>query len=131
MQSYYIIEAKTLSPTNTRGTKIKLSYLHYVNDTITISYDYKYNSSKDIALEFLKMAGIRVKGYGYDEKRKVYLFFCDNFEPLKELKYLSKTLSEGRTAKQGRSVDRKYFNQSEKWEQSYLPKRKTTAKRYK
>lgn len=119
MTSFYLIEAKSLGATNTRGSRIKLTYTHYPTDNITINNEYRYNI-KDQVAEFLKMGGIRVKGYGFDEKRGAYIFICDNYEPLREMKNLAKGLSEG-----GRAKDRAYYNAAQKHERAYLPKRKT------
>jgi len=123
MTSFYLIEAKSLGATNTRGSRIKLTYLHYPNDNVTISFNYSYNTIKDQVAEFLKMGGIRVKGYGFDEKRGVYIFVCDNYEPLREMKNLAKGLSEN-----GRAKDLRYYNAAQKHERAYLPKRKTVRK---
>lgn len=123
MTSFYLIEAKSLAATNSRGSKIKITYLHYPTDNITISFNYSYNSIKDQVAEFLKMAGIRVKGYGFDEKRGVYIFICDNYERLREMKNLAKNLSES-----GRAKDWHYYNAAQKHERAYLPKRKTVRK---
>jgi hypothetical protein len=120
MTGFYLIEAKSLGATNTKGSRIKLTYLHYPNDNVTISFNYSYNSIKDQVAEFLKMGDIRVKGYGFDEKRGVYIFICDNYERLREMKNLAKSLSES-----GRAKDMRYYNAQQKHERAYLPKRKT------
>jgi hypothetical protein len=124
MTSFYLIEAKSLSATNTRGSRIKLSFLHYPDDNVTISFNYAYNTIKDQVAEFLKMAGIRVKGYGVDNKKRgVYIFVCENYEPLREMKNLAKGLSEN-----GRAKDMRFYNAAQKHERAYLPKRKTVRK---
>lgn len=126
MTSYYLIEAKSLGATNYKGSRIKLTYLHYPADNVTISFDYSFSNVKDQVAEFLKIAGVRVKGYGFDEKRGVYIFVVDNYERLRDMKNLLKGLSEKRPGPK----DRNFYNASEKWERAYLPKRKTTARTY-
>lgn len=116
MTSYYLIEAKILGATNSRGSRIKLHYLHYPSDNLTVSINYSFNSSKDQVEEFLKAAGLRVKGYGWDDKKNAYIFITDNYEPLREMKNLAKGLG---------ASDHKYYNKAESWERAYLPKRKT------
>jgi hypothetical protein len=116
MTSFYLIEAKGLGATNTKGSRIKLTYLHYPADNLTISFNYSYGGIKDQIAEFLKVAGVRVKGYGFDEKRSVYIFVVDNYERLREMKNLAKGLG---------ASDHKYYNKAESWERAYLPKRKT------
>lgn len=126
MINYYLIEAKSLGASNSRGSRIKLSYTHYPTDNVTINKDYTFNSVKDQVIEFLKMAGLRVKGYGFIEKNNSVIFICDNYEPLRELKNLAKNM-----LSQGRAKDMAYFNASQRHERAYAPKRKTVAKKYK
>ena len=123
MTSYYLIEAKGLGATNYKGSRIKLTYLHYPADNVTINFDYSYGGIKEQVAEFLKIAGVRVKGYGFDEKRSVYIFVVDNYERLRDMKYLLKGLSES-----GRAKDMRYYNAAQKHERAYLPKRKTVRK---
>jgi hypothetical protein len=127
-QNLHLIEVKYLGPSNTRGSKVKLTSLRFPGDSLTVSYSYRFHNILDEGLDILKAGGFKVVGYGYDEKKKVYIIASSTFEPIKTLKNIAKTLQEGK--KVGPS-DWKYFNKSEKWERSYLPKRKTTAKRYK
>jgi len=125
MTSFYLIEAKSLGATNYKGSRIKLTYLHYPADNVTISFNYSFSNVKDQVAEFLKIAGIRVKGYGFDEKRGVYIFVVDNYERLRDMKNLLKGLSEKIP---GRSKDMRYYNAAQKHERAYLPKRKTVRK---
>jgi len=125
-QNLHLIEVKFQGPSNTRGSKVKLTSLRFPGDTVTLSY--RLGNILYQGLEILKAGGFKLVGYGFDEKKKVYIIASTTFEPIKPLKNLGKTLEEGK--KVGVS-DWKYFNKSEKWERSYLPKRKTTAKRYK
>jgi hypothetical protein len=120
MTSFYLIEAKSLGATNYKGSRIKLTYLHYPADNVTISFDYSFSNVKDQVAEFLKIAGVRVKGYGFDEKRGVYIFVVDNYERLRDMKNLLKGLSET-----PRGKDMRYYNAAQKHERAYLPKRKT------
>ena len=126
-QNLHLIEVKLQGPTNTRGTKVKLTSLRFPGDIVTLSYSYRIGDMLEQGLEILKAGGFKVVGYGFDEKKKVYIIASSTFEPIKPLKNLGKTLEEGN--KRGPS-DWKYFNKSESYERYYLPKRKTTAKRY-
>ena len=86
MKNYRVIRIKTLSVTNTQGLRVKLiEDRGGIKDTVTISYDYKFDNSKDLAIDYLNGLGINVVGYGSigDE----YVLFSDNwgsdFKPLK------------------------------------------------
>lgn len=84
MTSLYLIETKLSQ------NKIKLTYLHYPTDTVTISLDYNFNSTKDQIENLLKLHGFRIKGYGWNDKNNSYIFIVDNYEPLRELKTSNK-----------------------------------------
>ena len=128
MKHFHLIEAKYLGATNTRGSKVKLTSLRFPNDNLTASWNYEFSNLLDQALHILNNINIKVAGYGYDEKKGTYILATETFEPIKQVKN-RRGLSEGKK-KPGPS-DKKYFNASQSWERSYLPKRKTTAKRYK
>lgn len=128
MTSFYLIEVKSFGAKTNKGLRIKLTYLHYPADNLTIYFDKSFlvnGGLKEKVAEFLKMAGVRVKGYGFDEKRSAYIFVVDNYERLREMKHLSKGLSEKIP---GRSKDIRYYNAAQKHERAYLPKRKTVRK---
>jgi len=115
MKHFHLIEAKYLGATNSRGSKIKLTSLRFPNDSFSISYNYKFNNTLDIALDELESIGIKIAGYGYDEKKGNYILATETFEPIKQIKN-RRALG---------ASDHKYYNKAEKHERAYLPKRKT------
>jgi len=125
MKHFHLIEAKYVGATNTRGSRIKLTSLRFPNDSFTVSYNYKFSNSLDIAIDELENIGVKIVGYGYDEKKGNYILATETFEPIKQLKN-----SRGLSEKKPGPKDRNFYNASEKWERAYLPKRKTTARTY-
>jgi hypothetical protein len=115
MKHFHLIEAKYLGATNSRGSKIKLTSLRFPNDSFSISYNYKFNNTLDIALDELESIGIKIAGYGYDEKKGNYILATETFEPIKQIKN-RRALG---------ASDHKFYNKAEKHERAYLPKRKT------
>jgi hypothetical protein len=113
MKSYHLIEVKYLGATNTRGSKAKITSLRFPNDSLTVSLDYQYNNIRDQAIDLLNGFGFKISGYGYDEKKGVFILTSEIFEPIKELKGAIK-LSE----KKGRAWQKDHynFNAAEKWE---------------
>ena len=73
---------KYLSPTNTKGERVKIIDIRHKNSWI-ISYDYSKNNIKEIAIEFLKNEGIKIDGYFYDEHSHEYYLMTDSFESVK------------------------------------------------
>jgi hypothetical protein len=120
MKHFHLIEAKYLGATNSRGSKVKLTSLRFPNDSFTVSWDYEYSSNLlDQAQVSLNNIGIKVSGYGYDEKKGTYILATETFEPIKQMKNM-RGLSES-----GRAKDMRYYNAQQKHERAYLPKRKT------
>lgn len=87
MQNYHIIEVKYSGPTNTRGSHVKLTSARF-QQTVSIPYDYSFNSAVDIAVDYLKNEGHAVVGTGETQRGyAVVLESIDNkFKPLKEIK---------------------------------------------
>lgn len=86
MKNFRVIRVKTLPVTNTQGMRVKLiEDRGGIKDTVTIGYDYKFDNSKDLAIDYLNTIGINVIGSGSmgDE----YVLFSDNwgadYKPLK------------------------------------------------
>jgi hypothetical protein len=124
MKHFHLIEAKYVGATNTRGSRIKLTSLRFPNDSFTVSYNYKFSNALDIAIDELENIGVKIVGYGYDEKKGNYILSTETFEPIKQLKN-RRGLSEKIP---GRSKDTKFYNAAQKHERAYLPKRKTVRK---
>ena len=63
MQKFTAIQVKTLAATNTRGTRVKL-----VQDkkSIILSFDYRFNTSMDVAINYLKEKNIDIVGFSND-----------------------------------------------------------------
>ena len=132
MKSYHLIEVKYLGATNTRGSKIKITSLRFPNDSLTTSLNYADNSIKDSAIDLLNDFGFKISGYGYDEKKGVFILCSEVFEPIKELKSAIKLGEKIR----GRAKDYNNYNPAQKWEvppkKRKVPARnarKTTKKR--
>ena len=121
MKNFHLIEAKYLGPSNTRGSKIKITSLRF-GTSITESYDYKFGSTKDQAEQTLKNLGFKPVGVGYDEKKGVYIFCSEVFEDLKDAQKSFKGLSA-----RGWHKDHYNHNKAEKCERS-PSKRKTQAR---
>ena len=119
MKHFHLIEAKYLGATNSRGSKVKLTSLRFPGDSFTISWNYEYSNLLDQATDALNNIGVKVSGYGYDEKKGTYILATETFEPIKQVKN-RKGLSESSSAK-----DMRYYNAQQKHERAYLPKRKT------
>ena len=113
MKAVHLIEVKYLGATNTKGSRIKITSLRFPNDSLTTSFDYSANSINHPAIDLLNSFGFKITGYGYDEKKGVYILCSETFEPIRELKGAIK-LSE----KKGRAWQKDHynFNAAEKWE---------------
>jgi hypothetical protein len=125
MKSYHLISVTYAGATNTQSSRAKISSLRFPNDTITVSLDYSYNNVKDQAIDLLNSIGFKIAGYGYDEKKGIYILMTEVFEPLKEHKK-SLQLSEKR---KGWHKDHYNYNKAESWERTPA-KRKTPARNY-
>lgn len=124
MKNFHLIEAKYLGPSNTRGSKVKITSLRF-NSSITESYSYQFGSTKDQAAETLKNLGFKPVGVGYDEKKGVYIFCSEVFEDIKDAQKSFKGLSA-----RGWHKDHNNYNKAESWERTPA-KRKTPARNVK
>lgn len=122
-QNLHLIEVKYQGATNYTGSRIKLTSLRFPGDSFSVSYSYRLGNVLDQGMEILEEGNFKLIGYGYDEKKKVYIIASSTFEPIKPLKNLAKTLGET-----GRAKDMRYYNAAQKHERAYLPKRKTVKK---
>ena len=126
MKHFHLIEAKYLGPTNSRGSKVKLTSLRFPGDSLTVSWNYEGSPNLlDQATDALNNIGVKVSGYGYDEKKGTYMLATETFEPIKQVKN-RRGLSESPRAR-----DIRYYNAQQKHERAYLPKRKRTVRTYK
>lgn len=61
LKNYRAFIVKYLSPTNSRGARVKINDPRFEASKI-ISYNYEFNSAADTALEYLNSIGIEIAG---------------------------------------------------------------------
>jgi len=83
MKNSHLIEVTYVSPTNTRGARVKLKSIRF-GDAITLNYDYALGNIREQAQKYLKAAGYDLICYG--ESQKGYIIASDTFESLKSSK---------------------------------------------
>ena len=83
----HLIEVKYLSATHTKGSRIKITSLRF-KDSVTISYDYKYNQINDMFEAWLKQLNndLGILSVGYNEYNGTYIYGVTVFEPMKNIK---------------------------------------------
>ncbi len=65
-----ILEIKYLGPTNTQGSRLKIVDT-YFNEAIIISWDYEFNNSLEVALDYLlNKKGLNIEVIGISENYK-------------------------------------------------------------
>jgi hypothetical protein len=95
MTSVHLIEVKAVGASNTKGTRVKITSLRF-GDSLTVPYDYDFNTIKDLAESVLKKIGFKCVAYGYNEKNGTYVICSTTFESLKEsAKTVKSLLSQG------------------------------------
>lgn len=87
MQKVHLIEVKYLGATNTRGSRVKFTSLRF-KDSVTISYDYKYNQINEMFEAWLKDLNndLGIVSIGYNEINNTYIYGVSVFEPMKNIK---------------------------------------------
>ena len=85
MNNYQIIEVKFLEATDTRGERVRMTSARF-GQSITIPYDYKFDGTLNVAINYLLSHGHNVVGKGETTKGLVAVIDAtDNqFKPLKE-----------------------------------------------
>lgn len=83
MKSVNIIIVKYLSPTNHKGTRVKLTSKRF-EQSVTIPYDYTCNSSTEVAIKYLQEHEHNVWGYDGWLDAIVTLPTDGTFKPLKD-----------------------------------------------
>lgn len=63
MKKMHIIKIKYVSPTNSAGSKVKIISEDY-KESISIAYNYSFNSALDIAIDYLQNKGFEIIGTG-------------------------------------------------------------------
>lgn len=73
-----IFTVKYLGATNTRGSRVSITEARFnKTDKKVISYNYKFNNTVEIAIDYLQSIGINVLGYG--ETKDSYIIFSDSW----------------------------------------------------
>ncbi len=87
MQRVHLIEVKYLSPTNSKGSSIKITSLRFKDSTI-ISYNYNFNNISEIFESWLKELNndLGVVSVGYNEYNNTYIYGVSVYEPIKNIK---------------------------------------------
>ena len=83
MDNLHAIQVKYLGPTNTLGSRVKLTSLRF-GDSVTIDYDYSKASIVDMAVEWIANQASHTIFVGYSETPTGYILLLSTFEPLKE-----------------------------------------------
>jgi len=83
MKHCRILKAKYLSPTDQKGSRIKITD-DYFKESITLPYSYKFGNTKEQVNAFLTENKFNVIGYGTCNKE--YIFMCDNYWDDDEIK---------------------------------------------
>jgi hypothetical protein len=76
MKHYRVLKAKYLSPTNHRGSRIKITD-DYFGQSITLPYSYKYGDVVRQTEVLRTDNNFNIIGYGTCNKG--YIFMCDNW----------------------------------------------------
>jgi len=87
IKKVHLIEIKYLGATNTKGSRVKFTSLRF-KDSVTISYDYKYNQINDMFEAWLKELNndLGIISIGYNEYKNTYIYGVTVFEPMKNIK---------------------------------------------
>lgn len=86
MKRLRTIQVKTLSATNTQGTRVKLIDTFYNGrnserkTTAIIPYNYSLNGAIDHGLQFCKECNINIIGYSYNTRNYTYNLLTTDFE---------------------------------------------------
>lgn len=77
MQTYRMFKVKFIGPTNTKGSRLKITDLRY-NKSITLSKQYNYSSIVEQAMNYLDSIGIPLDAQSWDEVNSTnYLLTTD------------------------------------------------------
>ena len=81
MKHYRTLKAKYLSPTNHKGSRIKITD-EYFGQSIILPYSYEFGNTEEQVYYFLIENNFNVIGYGTCNKD--YIFMCNNWETSSE-----------------------------------------------
>lgn len=85
MTNLHAIEVKYLGPTNTLGSRVKLTSLRF-KDSVIIDYDYSKNSIVEMAINWIANNASHTIFVGSAEMPSGFILLIDNFTPLRELR---------------------------------------------
>ncbi len=77
VENFRAFEVSYLGATNSMGSRVKIKDYRF-KESKTISYDYKFNSTYEIAQDYLSKKGIKLIGIA--EAEGGYILFTDNFD---------------------------------------------------
>lgn len=80
MKNYHVLKVAYLGPTNFKGSRVKITSERF-EQSKTISWNYSFNSSYDIAADWLKNNGFDLLGIA--EGKDCYYIISETFKPLK------------------------------------------------
>lgn len=80
LQNYHVLKVTYLGPTNNSGSRVKITSDRF-KESKTISYDYYYNSTIDMAQAYLESKGFNLIGKA--EGKDCYYLISTTFEGLK------------------------------------------------
>ena len=80
MKNLHAIEIKFYAPTNHAGAKVGIISKRF-KQRITINYDYSFDSSSEIAINYLTKNGFNI--VGKSEFGESDIILSDTFKPLK------------------------------------------------
>ena len=67
LKNYHIFTIKYLGATNTKGSRVKITSERF-KQSVIISYNYTFNSTTDMAQDYLKAKGHAIIGQGEGPK---------------------------------------------------------------
>jgi len=77
----HLITVKYLGPTNTRGSRVKLTSYRF-KESVTLDYDYSFNSPLEQAKAHLDNIGFNIEGSG-EASDTEYMIISDTFKSIK------------------------------------------------
>ena len=80
MEKMHVMKIKYVGPTDYKGSKVKITSEAY-KESISIAYNYSFNSDLDIAINYLQNKGFEIIGTG-NGKNEQYVI-SSTFKQLK------------------------------------------------
>ena len=80
-----VINCKYLGPTNTQGSRIKISD-HHFKESVTIPYDYSFSNALEGAVNYLIDKGFDVVGFNSECHKTEYIIIIKNWNSEQSIK---------------------------------------------